>query len=149
MLKSRLMLKAFCSLCLILFCFMAPGISSAFETRGQDCSKCHTLSKDEARDLIKGFAPDADVIEVRISPVKALWEVDFASRGKKVLAYVDFSKKYLLSGQILSVSQRKNLTQERLEELNKVDVSKIPLEDALVMGDPKARIRIIVFDDPD
>jgi hypothetical protein len=30
-----------------------------------------------------------------------------------------------------------------------VDVSQIPLEDALVMGDPKAKIRIVAFDDPD
>ncbi len=33
--------------------------------------------------------------------------------------------------------------------MNKVDVTQIPLDDALVMGDPKARFRAIVFDDPD
>ena len=52
-------------------------------------------------------------------------------------------------GSMVSIKEKKNLTQERFTELNKIDVSQIPLEDALVMGDPKAKIRIIAFDDPD
>jgi thiol:disulfide interchange protein DsbC len=50
---------------------------------------------------------------------------------------------------LISIVDKKNLTQERLTELNKVDVSQIPLDDALVMGDQNARIRVIVFSDPD
>jgi thiol:disulfide interchange protein DsbC len=34
-------------------------------------------------------------------------------------------------------------------ELNKVDVSKIPLEDAIVVGKPDAKHKVIVFDDPE
>ena len=45
--------------------------------------------------------------------------------------------------------EKKNLTQESLTALNKVDVSQIPLKDSLIMGDEKARIRVIVFTDPD
>jgi thiol:disulfide interchange protein DsbC len=65
------------------------------------------------------------------------------------MIYVDFPKKHFITGNLISIAGKKNLTQERLAELNKVNVSQIPLEDALVMGDPKAKIRIIVFDDPD
>jgi thiol:disulfide interchange protein DsbC len=50
---------------------------------------------------------------------------------------------------LVSIGEKKNLTQERFIELNKVDISQIPLENALVMGDEKARIRVIVFTDPD
>ncbi len=52
-------------------------------------------------------------------------------------------------GSLISIKERKNLTQERFAELNKVDVSQIPLNDALVMGGQKARIRVISFHDPD
>ncbi len=69
--------------------------------------------------------------------------------GRKGLVYIDFSKKHFFSGPLVFIAERKNLTQERLLELIKVDVSQIPLDDALVMGDPKARIRVIVFSDPD
>jgi thiol:disulfide interchange protein DsbC len=125
------------------------GYSYGFETRGQECSKCHILHKDEARDLLRNIIPDVIILDIRISPVKGVWEVDLESRGRKAIVYVDFLKKHFFSGALVSIAERKNLTQEKLVELNKVDVSQIPLEDALVMGDEKARIRVIVFTDPD
>jgi thiol:disulfide interchange protein DsbC len=107
------------------------------------------LSKEEARDLLKDLLPNINILDIRLSPTKALWEIFSESGGRKGLVYVDFSKKYLVLGNIFSIKERKNLTQERTADLNKVDLSQIPLGDALVMGDPKARIRIIAFDDPD
>jgi len=65
------------------------------------------------------------------------------------LIYVDFAKKHFFVGSLISIKERKNLTQERFAELNKVDVSQIPLNDALVIGDQKARIKVISFSDPD
>lgn len=135
--------------CLLLFCLLPVSYSYGFEVRGQDCSKCHVLQKEEAKDLLKNIIPDIDILDVRISPVKGVWEVDLESRGRKAIVYVDFSKKHFFSGALVSTGERKNLTQERLIELNKVDVSQIPLENALILGDPKARIRVIVFTDPD
>ena len=137
-------------LSLLFFLFLLPaGRSLSFENLGQDCTKCHTLSRDEAENLLKPLAPDMKVIQLKTSPLKAMWEIFYESQGRKGIVYVDFSKKYLLSGQLLSIKDRKNLTQESFTALNKIDVSKIPLDDALVMGDPKARIRVIVFTDPD
>ena len=133
----------------LLLCFLPMGYSYGFEAGGQECSKCHTLNKDEARDLLKNVIPDLVIFDVRLSPVKGIWEVDIESRGRKAIVYVDFLKRHFISGALVSIGERKNLTQERFIELNKVDVSQIPLEDALVMGDQKARIRVIVFTDPD
>ena len=128
---------------------LLPNHSLGFETKGQDCSKCHTLNQTEANDLLKSFIPDIKVLEIRVSPSKALWEIYSESGGKKGLLYLDFSKQYFFSGPMISIKDRKNLSQERLTELVRIDVSQIPLDDALVMGDPKAPIRIIAFDDPD
>ena len=99
--------------------------------------------------FLKDLFPDIKIVEIRVSPSKAFWEVFSESGGRKGLIYVDFSKKYLMLGSMVSIKEKKNLTQERFTELNKIDVSQIPLEDALVMGDQKAKIRIIAFDDPD
>jgi thiol:disulfide interchange protein DsbC len=123
--------------------------SYGFEAKGQECSKCHTLQKDEAKNLLKNIIPDVVILDVRLSPVKGVWEVDIESRGRKAIVYVDFLKKHFFSGALVSIGEKKNLTQERFTELNKVDVSQIPLENALVMGDEKARIRVVVFTDPD
>ena len=135
--------------CLLLLCLLPTAYSYGFEARGQECSKCHTLNKEEAKDLLKNIIPDVVILEVRLSPVKAVWEVDLESRGRKGIVYVDFLKKHFFSGALTSIGEKKNLTQERFIELNKVDLSQIPLDDALVMGDQKASIRVIVFTDPD
>ena len=134
---------------LLLFSLLPSHPCFCFEGKGQDCSKCHTLSSDEARDLLKEAIPDIRIASVKLSPTQGLWEVYLESRGRKGIVYVDFPKKHFFTGSLISIKDRRNLTQERFEELNKVDVSQIPLNDALVLGDQKARIRVISFHDPD
>jgi len=141
--------RLFINCVMLCFCLIPMGFSYGFETRGQECSRCHTLNKEEARDLLKSMIPDVGILEVRPGPVKGFSEVYLESRGQKGIVYVDFLKKHFFSGALISLGEKKNLTQERLIELNRVDVSQIPLDDALVMGDQKARIRVIVFTDPD
>jgi thiol:disulfide interchange protein DsbC len=84
-----------------------------------------------------------------MSPSKGLWEVYGQSGGRKGIFYVDFAKKHAFLGSMISIAEKKNLSQERLSELNKIDVSEIPLQDALVMGNSNAKFKVIVFDDPD
>jgi thiol:disulfide interchange protein DsbC len=134
---------------LLLSCVLLSTPSFCFEKKGQDCSKCHTLSSDGARDLLKGAIPDVRIIQVKLSPVQGLWEIYLESRGRKGLIYVDFAKKHFFTGSLISIGERKNLTQERFTELNRIDVSQIPLENALVLGDPKAKTKVICFSDPD
>jgi thiol:disulfide interchange protein DsbC len=123
--------------------------SFAFSTKGQDCSKCHSLKKEEAVDILKDMIPNIKVKNVRTSPVKSMWEVEFEADTNKGLIYIDFSKKYALSGAILDIKAKKNLTQDRYADINRVDVSKIPLKDALLLGNKSAKTRVIVFTDPD
>ena len=113
-----------------------------------NCAKCHEMTSPEAQGLLKEAIPDVKIIEVRPFPFKGVWEVAFESKGRKGIVYIDFSKKLLLSGAIFNIATKANLTQERQSELNKVDVSQIPLGDALVLGDKDAKYRVIVFDDP-
>jgi thiol:disulfide interchange protein DsbC len=133
---------------LLLLCLFPMSDGYGFEARGQDCSKCHTLGRDEAKDLLKNIIPGVIIFDIRLSPAKGFWEVSVESGGRKGLVYVDFLKKYFFSGALISIAEKKNLTQERLIELKRVDVSQIPLDDAIVMGDPKARIRVIAFSNP-
>ncbi len=123
--------------------------SYGFSSKGEDCAKCHTLTRDEAFTLLKDLLPNLKVLEVRTSPVKGFWEVTIEAGGKKGPTYVDFSKKHLIAGSIIDIKEKKNLSQERLMEINRVDVSQIPLEDALLMGEKEAKHKVVVFDDPD
>jgi len=133
----------------ITFLLLPVSYSFGFATKGQDCSKCHTLKKDEASTLLKNFDQNIKVLNINKSTAKYLWEVSIESNGKKGLVYIDLPKKHLISGSLIEIEGKKNLTQERLSDINKVNVSQIPLKDALVMGDKNARHKVIVFDDPE
>jgi thiol:disulfide interchange protein DsbC len=122
---------------------------SAFGGCGDDCEKCHTLTPEEARNLLKKLIPDIKLLEVRPAPARGLWEVSLKTRGRKGIAYIDYAKENVIVGQIWRIKTRKNLTQQRLFEITRVDFSRIPLDDAIVMGDPDALHKIVVFDDPD
>jgi thiol:disulfide interchange protein DsbC len=141
--RSRLL---FLTVCLL---FMPLSYAYSFSDKTENCSKCHILKSDEAFILLKDIIPGLKILEIRTGPFKGLWEVDIEGGGKKGLAYVDFSKKYVISGGIIDIKGRRNLTQERLTEINRVNVAQIPLSDALVIGDRNAKHKIIVFDDPD
>lgn len=130
--------------------FLHPVVhSSGFSSKGQDCAKCHTLKKEEATAILKEIIPNAKVLAVRAFPFRAVWEIDIESDGKKLPVYLDLSKNFLISGSLIDLKAKKNLTQEKISDLNRVDVSKVPLKDALVLGEKKAKNRIIIFDDPD
>mgnify|MGYP003880052979 CR=1 FL=1 len=132
-----------------LLMMLLSGTALAFPNRNEDCSKCHSLKKEEAESLLKIFNRNISVIAVGRSTVRYLWEVSYESEGKKGLIYLDMPKKHILSGTLLDVQSKKNLTQERLSEINRVNVSQIPLKDALVIGDKNAKQRVIVFTDPE
>jgi len=110
------------------------------------CTDCHSLTRDEAVKIL-GSTVD-NVLSVVPSPVNGLWEVDVEKGGKRWPVYLDFSKKYLISGQIIQLGTKKNLTGNRILSMNRVDVSQIPLSGAIVVGRKDAKRRIIVFDDP-
>jgi thiol:disulfide interchange protein DsbC len=119
--------------------FPAPATGTAGK-----CSDCHVLNKDEAAKILKTDMFKAQVREIRMSPVKGLWEIEVSQGDKVFLVYLDFAKKYLVEGRYTPVDQ---LGQSA--PLKKVDLKKIPLENAIVLGNAKAEKKIIVFDDPE
>lgn len=118
-----------------------------------ECMKCHSLSPDEVKLVFQKIRiSEAKLLKIQMSPVKGIWEVSFENKGERGLFYLDFSKKFLMSGSIIEVNVSINKTKERLNELNrdrKVNFSKIQLKNALVLGEKNAARKIAVFTDPD
>jgi thiol:disulfide interchange protein DsbC len=130
-----------------------PAGAQAFrKTDGppEECRDCHRLTREEAEKLLVGGGID-NVSSVETSEIKGLWEVIVVRGGKKFPVYVDFTKSFLFNGQIIRLSTKENLTGARYESLNAstADPSKIPLGDTLVIGNPSARLKVIVFSDPE
>jgi thiol:disulfide interchange protein DsbC len=112
----------------------------------QKCTDCHSLSTEEAGFLL-GDQADR-VMNVELSDMPGVWVVEVEKQGRKYPLYVDFTKKHLMRGELIRLKDGENLTSKRSAALNRVDVSRISLEDALVIGNPKAPIRAFVFTDP-
>jgi thiol:disulfide interchange protein DsbC len=114
--------------------------------------ECHSISKqDVAGILTKLDAGHVKVLDIQMSPVRGLWEVSIDDKGQRGVLYVDLSKQYIVSGSIIAIDQRSDVTRQKLDELQRsrrVDVSKIPPHDAIIMGKPGAAKKVIMFTDP-
>lgn len=111
------------------------------------CSDCHALEVKEAKVLLGDLVND--VHEVDFSEVPGLFIIDATgNNGRRGLLYMDFSKKYVVAGNFISIADRQNVSQREMIRMRKVDPSTIPLKDSLVIGDPGAPVKVIVFTDP-
>lgn len=137
-----------------IFIFIAASmlnvpLSYGSSNADHDCTKCHKLSLDEAQNIVQGGIPASRVLEINPVAVKGVWEVVFEVRGQKGIVYIGLSKELLISGEMFDLKAKRNLTGERLANLNRIDISKIPLDGALVMDDKNAPKKVIVFTDPE
>jgi thiol:disulfide interchange protein DsbC len=127
----------------------------AFGGCEENCQKCHSLSKQEVQQIFgKLQAPEAKVLDIKMSKLKGLWEVTLDNNGQTGIMYVGFSKKYIVGGPIFEIDTASNESQKSLQkadsELQKyIDPSTLPLDNALLMGEKDARYKVVVFTDPD
>lgn len=120
---------------------MSPGCAD------KPCANCHSLDQAEAETLLQGLVDR--VLAVRNGAVPGFYELDLEKGGNKMPVYLHYSKRYLVTGDVVDLQTRQSLTKERFIDLNRVDVASIPIDDAVVIGDPKAPVKVIVFDDPE
>jgi len=91
------------------------------------------------------LAPQLVVQDVRpLDAIPGLYEV----RVGDSLFYTDATGEHMISGHVFATATRKDLTQARLEDLNRIDWKTLPLKNAIVSGDPKG-VPVAVFTDPD
>lgn len=140
--------------CALLLSPVHSGYSFASESDGSQGKKgCIALSTQGVKDvLVKINAPDAKVVSIAESPIKGFCEVVFENMGRMVIFYLDVDKKYFIFGSLVEVANMLNKTQEsikRIQDKKRIDTAKIPLSDALILGESGASKKVIVFTDPD
>ncbi len=67
--------------------------------------------------------PDLKVLAVSPAPVKGLCEVVIEQGNRKGLTYIDEEGNYLIAGRIVEIKNRRDLTGEKIAELNRVKLS--------------------------
>ena len=96
----------------------------------------------------KAFAermPNAPKIdEVRPSAMPGLWEVRIGNE----IRYTDAGANFLIEGELFDLKAKKNLTEERVTQLNRIDFASLPFKDAVMWKNGSGKRRIAVFADP-
>lgn len=75
--------------------------------------------------------------------------VSFKDRPQKNILYVTKNMKYVFVGAVYDTTTLKNITSEKYQEINKVDISKIPLSDAITIKKGDGSKKLIMVSDPD
>lgn len=94
--------------------------------------------------LQKKLGSQATVTSVRKSPIAGLYEV---ALGKQIV-YSDASGRYVVLGNIRDTTTGEDLTQARVDELNRIDFASLPLGDAIKVVHGNGSRKIAIFSDP-
>lgn len=125
-------------LVLVLALFAVPGVLFAKDV----------LEEVKALPIVKNLFPQqVQVIEAR--DLGSLFELVAQEPGReKQVFYVTKDGEYLIAGNLIN-KDKVNVTQERSGEINKVDISKIPLKDAVQIKKGNGAKKLIMFTDVD
>jgi len=130
----------------VLLMFFSASASQAADKHDKNIVGCPPLEKKEADAIVKKIIPDANALDVKESPVKGVWQIDVEKGGKRGSIYIDCSRKYLI--QLIEFDTYLKQIQAQ-QTPQKVDLSKIPLDNAITVGAKTAAKKVIVFSDPD
>lgn len=99
-------------------------------------------SAESVRARLAGQYPGTRIDAVQATPIAGLYEV---ALGHKIV-YVDPTGRYFVFGRIFDLPGNRDLTEERLREIARIDVTRIPADQWLEQGEGN-RI-LYVFSDP-
>ncbi len=107
-------------------------------------------SIEEASVAISKLDPNLKVLSVNPTLMPDLWELVVELKTQeKVVLYLNTAGTLVFSGSLIDINNRINLTKARQETLNRVDFASIPVDNDLLLGNPSAKKKVVVFDDPD
>ena len=134
---------------LILCCMVNPVFAgSSGKKKG-----CDAISPPEIQDILKNIkANNAKVLYVKKSPLAGICEVAVEIGGQTNIFYFDIAKTHLFFGNLVEMKTMTNRTAQSVAEIQdkkRIDISKISLTAAIVLGDLKAEKKVIIFTDPD
>ncbi|HEX4153791.1 MAG TPA: DsbC family protein [Steroidobacteraceae bacterium] len=98
-----------------------------------------------AAKLKKQF-PEYSIDSIRPSGVDGVVEVLF---GGSQIIYSDTAGDHIFNGHLFDLQSHRDLTDERLEEVTRIDVKKLPLADSFDIVHGNGKREIYVFEDPD
>ena len=105
------------------------------------------LTNEEASPLLKEFIKtEFRILEIREAPLEGFWEIACEIGQERMIVYIHKNLRFIIHGQILDRQMKRNITLDRLRDFRRVNISTLPLENAIPMGQGKRKL--YVFTDP-
>ncbi|MDD5366683.1 MAG: DsbC family protein [Gallionellaceae bacterium] len=101
-------------------------------------------SPDVVRARLLERYPATRIDSVRASGLPGIYEL---AMGRKI-AYVDADGQYFLFGHLFDLAANRDITEERIQDLSRVDVSEIAADQLLDAGAAQGKRVVYVFSDP-
>lgn len=96
------------------------------------------------RKAFESAFPGVQVDAIRATPYPHLLEVQVGG----TLLYTDEQASFVLQGALLDSKTRQDLTERRMQELNKISFDALPLDKAIKLVKGDGSRRMVVFEDP-
>ena len=93
------------------------------------------------------YLPNEKIEVLKKIPPLQLYEITVGDQ----LFYVDEKANYFFSGHLFDLKNKKNLTEERLQEIRsarKIDINSLPLEYAIKEIKGNGKRKLVIFSDP-
>lgn len=142
-------MRWFLILVMALYTAQAYGFGTGAQGCGGDCAACHSANKEEAAAVVKKLDPETVVESVGPAPVHGLYQLVVKKGETSAIVYMDFSKSHIIAGRIIDAGRKSDVTQEKLEDLRRIDTSRIPADNALLLGNREGSKKLFVFTDPE
>jgi thiol:disulfide interchange protein DsbC len=154
LIKKVLFLVVISLSCAVLFSPIHSGyVIASEEDSSKGKNECISLSDQGIKDvLLKLNATDAKVLSITESPINGFCEIAVENIGRLRVFYLSLDKKFLIIGSLVEVANMSNKTQESIkgfQDKKRIDIAKIPLDNALILGESGAAKKVVVFTDPD
>jgi thiol:disulfide interchange protein DsbC len=136
-------------------CLLAAPVLAAGQEKAAAKEPCSSMSEAELHgifDKLAGAPGGVTIVSHRPAPVEGLCEIAVGSVMNPQILYLDARKKFILPGPIFDARTMTNLSlaaRQEIQDRARIDVSRIPLDNALLLGEKQAAKKVIVFTDPD
>ena len=97
------------------------------------------------KNLAERFPQLKNVVEIRLTPIRGLYEVRV---GHDDIYYVDADANHLIRGQLIDTKSHRDLTEDRINEINFIAFDSLPHKDAFTVVRGNGKRKLAVFEDP-
>jgi thiol:disulfide interchange protein DsbC len=99
-------------------------------------------------DLVKKFLVEVNAKFIEARDLGSVYEIVIEQTSKKGILYATKDGKYIILGSLLD-KDKNNITRDRFNELNKIEFSQLPIQDAILIKKGNGSKKLVMFTDVD